>query len=159
MSNEYLKHDYTLTNSTQLSTDLLKARANLNTELTQDTTLTAGVNKDKVDFGIFTQDEGAIWNINGQYNPFSNKGSVQAGYTQSNFDINGKLNTNGRLQASLGVNTGSDSRLSLTGSVFGGRDPQLGVNYTSHNRHNKTAFSLGGYVSPEEAGFNMKYTF
>lgn len=159
MSNNFFKQDYTLNNSTQISADFLKARANLSTELTQDTTLTGGINGNKLDFGIFTKDEGANWNIKGQYKPLSNNGSIQAGYTQSNFDISGKLNTNGSLQASMGINTGSDSRLSMSGSVFGGKDPQLGVNYTTQNKHNKTSFSIEGRISPEEAGINMKYTF
>lgn len=153
MSN-FLNQNFTLNNSTQVNANFQKLRANLSTELTSDTTLSAGINKEKLDFGIFTNDENATWSATGQVNPFSGNGKLQVGYSQPGMNLSGTLNTNGQLQASAGMELGSNDKLSMNGSVFGKDSWSAGVQY-----QHKSLNIFGKVSGNGSAEAGLGYTF
>lgn len=150
----FLKPSFSLSDSTQVNANFQKLRADLSTNLTSDTTLSAGINKEKLDFGIYTNDENATWSATGQVNPFSGKGKLQVGYSQPGFDVSGTLNTNGLVQASAGMDLGINDKLSMNGSVFGKGGWSAGAQY----QHN--AWTFKGNVSGNGSGeIGIGYNF
>jgi len=134
--------------------ELLKGKMNYSTGFSQDTTFTTGINKDKVDFGIFTNDENATWSVQGQVKPLDGNGKAQVSYTQPGLSISGGAKTSGQLFASAGMDIGRNDKLSMNGSVFGKNGWSAGAQY----QHNNWNF-FGNVEGDGSGNIGLKYNF